>query len=471
MTAAHSYWPASGMEQRMLCPGSHVLQQGAPDNANHYAAEGTAAHQLLTWVLQQEKNAADFMGKSIEIDDAGRVMPPGDLRQPTWTYLVDEDMVEHVQVMIDYVREIAGDNPIIVDTKVNYANYLGVPEDEAWGTLDVTVLLPDEIVSIDLKYGMGVEVSAGENRILESATGHGVIRNPNPQLALYGLGALNAYRDFGDFKRVRLVISQPRISKKPSEYDLSVAELEMWGETLARDAVAKCQRAEATIETVHDRRHWDDSYLKPGEKQCKFCKAKATCPALRREVAAVAFDADPATPDEFAEAATVLIDESIDTSAGNNNEAALWLSACLDKVDLIEDWCKAIRTEVERRLLAGEGIPNYKLVQGKKGNREFRSKEEAEIVMKSMRLKTEEMYTFTLISPTTAEKLAKAGMIGPRQWPRLAAMIVQREGKPHVAHVSDKRPALTITPVTDDFTDLTSSTDSDLAGDAFAWLR
>ena len=76
-----------------------------------------------------------------------------------------------------------------------------------------------------------------------------------------------------------------------------------------------------------------------------------------------------------------------------------------------------------------------------------------------MRLKVEEMYDLKLISPTTAEKLAKAGTIGPRQWPKLQEIIEQPEGKASVAPVSDKRPALKIAAVEDEFADETASID------------
>lgn len=463
----------------MLCAGSHVLQQDQPDNANSYAAEGTAAHQVLTWAGQQNKNAADFKGTFISLDDHGRVLPPDSSAPHTWQFLVDDDMAEHVQVCLDYVREIAGDNPVLYDVKVNYASYLGVPEEDGWGTADVIILLPDEIVVVDFKYGMGVEVQAGYDVPVETAASHGVERNPNPQMACYGLGALTAYRDFGDFERARLVISQPRITKKPNEYDLTIADLERWGNEAARAAVEKCQRAEAAFESVRNRKHWDDAYLTPGEKQCRFCKAKATCPALRNEVASTVFGAQPATPDEFAAVGISTVEQIVqqaDMGDGINGvrqpiadvAVARWLSVCLQQVDLIEDWCKGIRTEVERRLLAGESVPDFKLVPGKKGNRQFASEQEAETLLKSFRLKLEEMYDFKLISPTTAEKRAKAGVIGPRQWTKLQEIIVQKEGKPHVAHVSDPRPALVVSAVADEFTDVSST---EPAQDGCAWIR
>ena len=417
MTSAHSTWSASGFEQKMLCPGSHVLQQGKPRRSSQYAAEGTAAHQVLTWALQESRPAAAYIGRVIEADG--------------FTFTVDEDMAGHVQVCIDYVTDAAGDEGVIfADIRVNYSQYLDTPELEAWGTADVIIARGDELIVIDFKYGMGVEVSAERN----------------PQMSLYALGALQAYQGLvADFERVRMVISQPRIKKAASEFDISVEELETWGRSTARSAVNTCRNAMAVDRTqVTSEVSWDQVYLRPGEKQCKFCSAKAECPALRAEVAGTV-NMTVASPDEFA-------DDDVCKVSSGSDEA--WLAACLSKVDLIEDWCKAIRAETERRLLAGESVPGYKLVPGKKGARQWVDAKVAEETLKSMRVKLEDMYDLKLISPTTADKLAKAGTIGPRQWPRVQALFVQSQGKPHVAPVDDPRPALEIKPVVDDFESL-----------------
>ena len=158
---------------------------------------------------------------------------------------------------------------------------------------------------------------------------------------------------------------------------------------------------------------------------------------------------EPLTPGEFADL-DVLAAEELQYA----DEA--WLSAALGKIDLIEDWCKAVRAEAERRLLAGQPVPGWKLVQGKKGARQWADAKAAEDALKSMRLKPDDMYEMKLISPTTAEKLYKAGTIGPRQWPHLQGLITQSEGKPHVAPESDSRPALVVTPVVEEFADLTT---------------
>jgi hypothetical protein len=211
---------------------------------------------------------------------------------------------------------------------------------------------------------------------------------------------------------------------------------------------------------------WEQTYLRPAEKACKFCRAKATCPALRAEVSVAVHDQSAASPEEF----TDLMLSPVQGQSPDVDDAG-WLAACLAKVDLIEDWCKAIRAEVERRMLAGDNVPGYKLVEGKQGNRAWTDEKAAEKLLKSMRLKEGELYDFSVKSPTQIAKLGPAfdkdgkikpqkegtppPVIGPRQWPKVAALITRAAAKKHVAPLSDSRPALVVTPVVDDFTDVT----------------
>ena len=264
MTSAHSTWPASGFEALMLCPGKKILEAGKKDSSSVYASEGTAAHQLLTWALDQNKDASFYLGQAIGINEKGRVIPVGSDENPEWTFEIDDDMARHVQVTIDYARDLAGDDGLIlVDQRVNYSSYLGVPEADAWGTLDIAILRGDEVIGVDLKYGMCVVVSAERN----------------PQISLYVLGILAAVQGLaGDFTKARLAISQPRVKTAPSEYDTTVAALEDWARDEAQTAIIRCNNA---IEMFTNHGSLHEKHLNPGEKQCKFCKAKATCPALR----------------------------------------------------------------------------------------------------------------------------------------------------------------------------------------------
>jgi len=407
-----------------------VIEDGAPYTTNAYAAEGTAAHQVLTWALQEGRPARAYIGLQIHLDAQGKPCDPTDA---AYTYEVDDEMAGHVQVCVDYCNDIKGDDGVLfADIRVNYSQYLGVDFDQAWGTADVIVARGNELIVVDFKYGAGVEVSAERN----------------PQMSLYALGALQAYQGVvADFERVRMAIVQPRIKKAPSEWDCSVEEIEAWARTTARSAVVSATLAAEMFGTEI----WHETFLHPAEKACKFCKVKATCPALRAEVASTvaSFGIAPATPDEFANL-------DVTTSEALTYADEAWLSAAMGKVDLIEDWCKAVRAEAERRLLSGKPVPGYKLVPGKKGARQWADAKIAEEVLKSIGLDQEEMYDMKLISPTAAEKLHKAGTIDARNWSRLQQLITQSDGKPHVAPLSDPRPALEVTPVAEEFPDLAS---------------
>ena len=355
----------------MRCPGSIALEAGIPDTTSAYAEEGTRAHELA---------AAMLLGQNISTDEP--------------------DMQERVSVYVEYVQREAAGHQLLVEQIVDYSNVIDV--EDSFGTSDAVILAGDTIKVIDLKFGMGVRVDATENE----------------QLQLYALGALEVFGIVGDFKTVKMAIVQPRLDHI-SEWTTTVDELRAFGD-LARD---RARWAMALVNGVVG-----PSDLSPGEKQCRFCKAKATCPALLAHVQdAVGADFDNLDADEI---------KTAPMGMGPN-----YLGQALAAVPLIEDWCKAVRAKAEAELLAGREVAGFKLVQGRNGARRWANEKEAEATLKKMRLKVEEMYDLKLISPTTAEKLAKAGAIGPRQWPALQGLITQKAGPPSVAPITDKRPA------------------------------
>ncbi len=409
--SGHSKYSASGFEAAALCPGKRVMERGLPDSSSKYADEGTAAHALFADLIDGVAPAEAY------------------LVDTTWWPVTDE-MRAAVDTAVASVREIACYGMVLSETRVNYSAALGVPADEAWGTADIIAAVDHELQVHDYKHGRGVEVFAEEN----------------PQMMLYALGALaQAQGVLGEFTQVRMVIHQPRIKSEPSQWMTTVEQLEGWAAGDGRAAVADRQAAAANYDFATF--GWEPEYLRPNEKSCKFCRAKSTCPALRGEATRTVFEIVPASPDEFdglAPAERVKVSDDA------------WLAAVLSKADMIEDYLKAVRAEVETRLLAGVEIPGFKIVEGKKGNRAWASPADAEAQLKAMRLKVEEMYDLKLISPTTAEKLAKAKTIGPRQWKTLQESITRSDGVKHVAPVTDPRPALVLTPAADEFSDVST---------------
>lgn len=417
MPAQHSRWGASKFERIMLCPGSVVGESDAPRSTSIYAAEGTAAHQVLTLALQKGHPASAFVGLMLEADG--------------FTFEVDDEMAGYVQACVDYVHAARGeDGQVFADVKVDYSAPLGLESGTAWGTADVIIIKAGELVVLDFKYGRGVDVQPAWN----------------PQLLLYALGAFEDFAFLLDgVTRVRTVISQPRLVKAPLEWTYHVDEMTAWAVNEGRRAVRAAQAAldAGSADELHN-------YLNPGEKQCRFCNVKATCAALRQAVIEEPFgdaiDVTTCTPEEFAALDSIEVQPK--------DQTAQWLSVLLSKVDMIEDWCKAIRAETERRLLAGEAVPGFKVVQGKRGARNWADDDAVEKYLRQkVRLPIEKIYDIKLKSPASIEKLVKAGDLGPRQWGALQDHITYCEGKLHVAPVSDPRPAIDIRPVAEDFTE------------------
>lgn len=411
---AHALLSPSSAERWLPCPGSVALSLNIPDSTSEYAEEGTAAHEMAQLTL--ESGAADaekYIGKSAQ---NGVEMT--------------EDMAEHVMTYVNNVRDYAKGHALMIEQRLSISHLTGEPD--AKGTSDAVIIAGDELQVHDLKYGMGVRKDAEEN----------------PQLMIYALAALYEFEMLGPFSRVRLVIHQPRLNHL-SEWDCSVEDLEKFAALVK----TKAQIVTEVIRLQKTGEKHPGKIFQPGDVQCKFCKAKGDCDALREHVLKTVVG-DEFTDLTVEEPLAPVVQERIDATYDNR-----MLGALMGSIDLIEVWCKAIRAKAESALFSGQDVPGYKLVQGRMGARSWKDENAAEAIMKSMRLKQDEMYSFKLISPTQAEKALKDT---PKRWNRLTDQITQKEGGPSVAPVSDKRPAIVITPPEDTFEDLDANLVEDL---------
>lgn len=212
-----------------------------PDETTDYAAKGTFAHAVAAMDLAPRDWARGEQYPANVYADYQRYKNRYAAR------FVSIDVRPYVRAVAEERRRarVGGDSLTAVELRLD----LGAWVPHSFGTADAIVVRPGVVQVFDLKYGKGVKVSA----------------EGNPQLRIYGLGAMDHYFDWG-IRRVELHIVQPRLDWHSTEL-LTAGELTAWGEQELRPAAERAWRGPEEYEAGS----W-----------CRFCKAKGVCPAHRR---------------------------------------------------------------------------------------------------------------------------------------------------------------------------------------------
>ena len=358
---AHALLSASSAARWLACPPSAVAAEAYPNEGTDYTREGTLAHEIAEWIASgRSKDKHLEKGQ----DDG-----------------VTAEMIECAKGYADYIQEqLQGpDAQVLLEQRVDFSPW--VPD--GFGTADCIIIQGDTMDVIDYKYGKGVAVSAEDN----------------PQMKLYGLGALNDYGFAYDVEKVRLHIYQPRMNNI-SQYELTVEELTTWGDKTVRPTAQKAAKGKGTYT--------------PGE-HCRFCPHAGRCRALTKvctwyvEINGMRASVPVLTPWEVADV--------------------------LRMEPLVSLWLKRVKDQALTTLLDGGEIPGYKAVAGR-GTRawtdELRVAEKLQIAGYR-----QEDYTKTeLLSVAAMEKA-----LGKKKAAELLEdLIEKRTGSPTVAPVTDKRP-------------------------------
>lgn len=409
----HARLSPSGAKRWLACPGSLVLEAEYPNTSSEASDRGTAMHSVAAQCFELDHyDARGFVGDLICVSNDEK-------ETRFWTF--DVEMAEEVSGYIQTVRALAQDYPLFAEHRVDFSEYVGVPE--SFGTADAIILVPTpdsyvghELFVIDLKTGW-VKVDP-EN---------------NPQLMLYALGAYAEFSMSYDIRTIRLGIYQPQHGGL-TEWSCTIDELIEFGGKAANSA-ALVEGATA-MKTVFEPAQWARTYLhpNPNEDDCRYCRAMATCPAMSAKV------------QESVGAAFSEITESIQLSGDLSNSKIA--------VSAVRAWCDAVDEETARRLLSGKSVEGFGLELGRQGDRKWIDPATVEQTLrKTFRLKIEDTYDMVLKSPPVLENQMKTnGALSKKQWEKLQALINRAPAKPIVKRLSEiKTPYVPVGPDADAF--------------------
>ena len=288
---------------------------------------------------------------------------------------------------INEARTASPDAQIKVEQRLDFSRW--VPE--GFGTGD-TVMVSDKYFEIvDLKYVKGVPVSAINNS----------------QMRLYALGMYEAFGYLYGADEVRMTIVQPRLDSVSTE-TISVDDLLTWGEEVKKKAkIAFAGKGDFCA-----------------GNHCRFCKARNTCRA-------------------HAEYELKNVKEDLQTAELEDFE----ISDILLRAKGIKTWLDGLESYALGKALDGYDWPGMKLVEGR-SNRKITDDVIAANNLMNAGFGAEEIYKpQALRSITDLEKLC-----GKKMFSELMSGVIEKPpGKPTLVSADDKRQAIELQNVKNDF--------------------
>jgi len=332
------------------------MEVGFPEQSSTFADEGTSAHELCSLCLTTGDDAVEYLGGVVDIQ------PVSDGQMPVYgpehpnkldangvtIFEITEEMVDAVQVYLDHVRSLAGDgrNSLVeVEQKLDMTHL----HPEIYGTGDAVVYQKNAawLHVVDFKYGKGVVVDPERN----------------PQLMLYGAGAIRRYKGYA-IAGITLHIVQPRAPGSPvRSWQTDVLDLIEFEDEIQRAAL----RVDEAFSSLDTSWQWSVAYLRADE-HCRFCKAQAVCPAARQAATTKALA-------EFQDS-TIVLPEPASLTPDQ-------MAGVLRDAEFISNWVKAVQAHAHAEAVAGRMPPGFKLVP-KRANRKWKDEAEATSMLKAL---------------------------------------------------------------------------------------
>jgi hypothetical protein len=316
------------------------------------------------------------------------IIPTDDPDFDTYDYLgieVDPDMIEYVQEFLIWANgQVPSGHSILNRDIVHVEERMTTAiDDEVSGTTDLSITdWPVKLHIIDFKYGQGKQVDAVDN----------------PQLAIYGLGAIEKFGD--DFDTIELTIYQPR-GEGPTvkTWEMPLQKFQDKWERIVRKGYE-----EALAKT---------NLFRPGE-WCKWCRGASDCGRAKRGVSSMA-KPDAVVPRDVKALSRIL-----------NLETAVleYLNQC--------------KAKAYEHLHAGQPVPGFKLVRHF-GREKFSSDKEALDILNNLPEKGNKAISFAKPKPKTPKQCRK--VLGDAMPEELEALTMTPDKGLILVPESDRREA------------------------------
>lgn len=411
----------------MVCPGSVRMEEGLPDTDNPNSLRGTAAHEAAAQTLADGTTPGYWLNQVIQVDRAN-----GDKEPIT----VNQEDVSAIWIYYDYVQRrldaLGGPSKcqMLVEEKTNPGLWLG--RTDCYGTQDCALIAAGELEFIDYKHGSGRPVDVKDNH----------------QLNLYAIGEL-AKLDWAKTP-TNIPVTQTIIQPRCPHPDGPIRKVTH----PASDFFSAVDIYKAAAAATDD----PDAPLVPGEHQCFFCKAKATCPAVSQAAMNVFSPVVSGVEQHTAQGNSLTQQQNYPRETAGTGwdaiESTLGRPAseltlehmvrALDAEKLVSAWFTAIRERLTDMALNGTEVPLHKLVDSTT-KRKWSEKDE-DVIAKLARVRTKEGESIGKkramvekpISPAQAEKTIRP-VVSERSWTNIAKMILKPKGKPVLVPVTDPR--------------------------------
>lgn len=381
----HALLSASGASRWINCTPSARLEEKFDEAApSVYAEEGTLAHEFAD---------VNLRFKNGEIDQKTLTSELKKLRKESrYTDEMEGQVEKYVNIVMEMFSEAKAKSPgavMLIEERLDFSHLV----EKGFGTGDTSIIGDGILDIVDLKYGKGVRVEAANN----------------PQLKLYGSGALRSFEMMYDIHTVRMTIIQPRLDHI-STAEMSVEELIKWGEETVKPKALKAYGGKG-VQKAGDWCHW--------------CKVSPMCATLAAKNVALA-------KHDFRDPHLLTPKQLLDV---------------YKQMPMLVNWVNSVQKYLLQEAIKGKKWKGYKVVEGR-SRRKWLDEE------KVIELLKEDMWDEADITKTELLGITKISqLLGAKDFNALLGdYIVKPQGAPTLVPEADKRkPMMGIEQAKEDF--------------------